>query len=117
MPEVITGKIRKVKLSNGAIYSIFDAGSIHLNENNILVTDNTIIDEAILNGHFYITEIDDIPVENSISNVLVQNETTGEIQKRSTDYLLEDIGGISYGMDSNTGVLSFKFGKQEENEE
>lgn len=106
-------RIKKIKLSNGSVYSIFDEGSLHLNENNVLITGNSIVDEAILDGHFYITEIDDIPVNQSIDNVLVQDSITGEIKKRTTDKLLEDIGGISYSMNDTTGILSLKFGKQE----
>ena len=106
-------KIKKIKLSNGQVYSIFDEGALHLNANNILVTGNDIVDTVILQGNLYITEIDDIPVANSINNVLVQDSVTGEVKKRSTDYLLEDIGGISYNINDSTGVLSFKFGKQD----
>lgn len=99
-------RIKKIKLSNGSVYSIFDEGSLHLNENNVLITGNSIVDEAILDGHLYITEIDDIPVNQSINNVLVQDSTTGEIKKRTTNKLLEDIGGISYSMDETNGILS-----------
>lgn len=99
-------RIKKIKLSNGSVYSIFDEGSLHLNENNVLITGNSIVDEAILDGHLYITEIDDIPVNQSIDNVLVQDPTTGEIKKRTTNKLLEDIGGISYSMDEANGILS-----------
>ena len=105
-------RIKKIKLSNGSVYSIFDEGSLHLNENNVLITGNSIVDEAILDGHLYITEIDDIPVNQSIDNVLVQDSTTGEIKKRTTNKLLEDIGGISYSMDETNGVLSLQIGKQ-----
>lgn len=105
-------RIKKIKLSNGSVYSIFDEGSLHLNENNVLITGNSIVDEAILDGHLYITEIDDIPVNQSIDNVLVQDSTTGEIKKRTTNKLLEDIGGISYSMDETNGILSLQIGKQ-----
>lgn len=105
-------RIKKIKLSNGSVYSIFDEGSLHLNDNNVLITGNSIVDEAILDGHLYITEIDDVPIANSIDNVLVQDSTTGEIKKRTTDKLLEDIGGISYSMNDTNGILSLKFGKQ-----
>ena len=78
-------RIKKIKLSDGSIYSIFDEGSLRLNANNVLVTGNDIVDTVILNGNLSITEIDDIPVSDSIDNVLVQDSTTGEIKKRSTD--------------------------------
>lgn len=112
MPD--EGRIRKITLVDGSVYSIFDEGAIRLNENNILVTGNTIVDEAILNGHLYIIEIDDVPVTDNIDNVLTQDSITGEIKKRTTDKLLEDIGGASYNMDATNGILSLKIGKQED---
>lgn len=107
--------IRKVKLLDGSVYSFFDEGAIRLNDDNILVTGNDVIDEAILQGHLYIAEIDDVPVNTSISNVLVQDTSTGEIKKRSTDKLLEDIGGASYNMNAQSGTLSLQIGKQQNN--
>jgi len=111
MPDA--GRIRKITLVDGSVYSIFDEGAIRLNEDNILVTGNEVVDEAILQGHLYITEIDDVPLNESIDNVLVQDSITGEIKKRTTDKLLEDIGGASYNMDNTTGTLSLKIGKQD----
>ena len=68
------------------------------------------VDDAILNGHFYIRTIDYINV--AVDNVLTQNTSTGEIMKRDADKLLEDIGGASYNMDATNGTLSLKIGKQ-----
>ena len=104
-------EIRKVKLSDGSIYSFFDEGAFRLNENNILITGNNLVDEVILQGSLYITEIDDVPIEHSIENVLVQNTSNGLIQKRSVNKLLEDIGGISCKVDGTTAV--FKVGRFE----
>lgn len=104
-------KITKVKLSNGQIYSFFDEGAIRLNENGILITGNTVIDSIILDGKLSIKEIDDVDV-SEFKNVLTQNETTGEIQKRSIDNLLEDIGGCSYSYDEEEETLCLKIGKQ-----
>lgn len=103
-------KITKVKLSDGQIYSFFDTGAIRQNAQGVLITGNQIIDEAILQGHLYITEIDDMNV--AVDNVLTQNASTGEIMKRDADKLLEDIGGASYNMNDSTGTLSLKIGKQ-----
>ena len=64
-------RIKKIKLSNGSVYSIFDEGSLRLNSNNILITGNSIVDEVILEGNLYITEVDDIPITSNIDNVLV----------------------------------------------
>lgn len=104
--------IKKIKLNNGQIYSIFDNGALRLDSaTHKLITGNSIVDQVLLDGDLYIAEVDDIPVDPT--NVLVWEETTGQIYKRSTNLLLEDIGGISYGMDEDTGILSLKYGKQD----
>ena len=105
-------RIKKIRLSNNETYAILDKGALRLDSSNKLITGNTIVDKLILEGNLFITEIDDVPVSQSIGNVLVQDTTTGEIKKRSTDQLLEDIGGISYNMDDTNGILSLKLGRQ-----
>lgn len=106
--------IKKIKLSDGSVYSIFDEGALRLDpESNKLLTGNQIVDNVIIEGNLSILEIDDVPLDAAIDNVLVQDATTGQIKKRSTDKLLEDIGGISYSIDNTSGTLSFKLGKQE----
>ena len=102
-------EIKKIKLSDGSVYSIFDEGALRLNENNILITGNKIVDEVIINGHLEIMEIDDIPVEQSISNVLVQDTISGRIARRSTEQLLADIGGVSCQVEGT--IFSVKVGK------
>lgn len=109
MPDV--GRIRRIELTNGDVYTIFDEGAIRQNAQGVLVTGNDIVDDAILNGHFYIRSIDYINV--AVDNVLTQDSSTGEIKKRDADKLLEDIGGASYNMNDATGTLSLKIGKQE----
>lgn len=105
--------IKKIKLSDGSVYSIFDEGALRLDpESNKLLTGNQIVDNVIIAGNLSILEIDDVPLDAAIDNVLVQDATTGQIKKRSTDKLLEDIGGISYSIDNTSGTLSFKLGKQ-----
>ena len=105
--------IKKIKLSDGSIYSIFDEGALRLDPvSNKLLTGNQVVDNVIIEGNLSILEIDDVPLDAAIDNVLVQDATTGQIKKRSTDKLLEDIGGISYSMDNTSGTLSFKLGKQ-----
>lgn len=113
-------KIRKIKLNNGQVYSFFDSGALRLDDENRLVIDDltsptgvSFIDELIINGNLSIIEVDDVPVTDDIDNVLVQDTTTGEIKKRTTDKLLEDIGGTAYQMDDSTGTLSLKIGKFE----
>lgn len=105
--------IKKIKLSDGSVYSIFDEGALRLDpESNKLLTGNKVVDNVIIEGNLSILEIDDVPLDAAIDNVLVQDATTGQIKKRSTDKLLEDIGGISYSIDNASGTLSFKLGKQ-----
>ena len=106
--------IKKIKLSDGSVYSIFDEGALRVDpESNKLLTGNQVVDNVIIEGNLSILEIDDVPLDAAIDNVLVQDATTGQIKKRSTDKLLEDIGGISYSIDNTSGTLSFKLGKQE----
>lgn len=114
---ITKAQIRKIRLSNGSEYSILDQDAIRLNNgtypeipDEVLITGNGIVDKAIIAGSLYITAIDDVPVSQAITNVLVQG-TGGKIQKRSTDKLLEDIGGVSYEMDNAKGVLKLKIGK------
>ena len=105
--------IKKIKLSDGSVYSIFDEGALRVDpESNKLLTGNQVVDNVIIEGNLSILEIDDVPLDAAIDNVLVQDATTGQIKKRSTDKLLEDIGGISYSIDNTSGTLSFKLGKQ-----
>ena len=105
--------IKKIKLSDGSVYSIFDEGALRLDpESNKLLTGNQVVDNVIIEGNLSILEIDDVTLDATINNVLVQDATTGQVKKRSTDKLLEDIGGISYSIDNTSGTLSFKLGKQ-----
>ena len=101
--------IKKIKLSDGSVYSIFDEGALRLNKDNILITGNKIVDEVIIQGHLEIVEIDDVPVDQAIDNVLVQDPITGRISRRSTSQLLADIGGMS--CDIQEGVFMVKIGK------
>ena len=106
--------IKKIKLSDGSVYSIFDEGALRLDpKSNKLLTGNQVVDNVIIEGNLSILEIDDVPLDAAIDNVLVQDATTGQVKKRSTDKLLEDIGGISYSIDNTSGTLSFKLGNQE----
>lgn len=101
--------IKKVKLSDGSVYAFFDNGALRLNENNILVTGDEVVDQVIIQKNLTIIEIDNVPVEQAIDNVLVQDKTTGRIMKRSIDQLLADIGGVSCEVEDST--FSVKIGK------
>ena len=67
------------------------------------------VDRVIIQKNLTIIEIDDVPIEQAIDNVLVQDKTTGRIMKRSTDQLLADIGGVSCEVENST--FSVKIGK------
>ena len=104
--------IKRIKLSNGSVYSIFDEGALRLNEAGKLITGNTIVDQVILEGNLYISEVDDVPVDEAIDNVvtMVRDENGYyTLKKRSTEKLLEDIGGTSHEV--NGAVLSLHIGK------
>ena len=113
-------RIRKVKLSDGQIYSFFDAGALRLDDENHLIVDdpkfptgNRLIDKVILDGHLYIKEVDGITVNsNTTYKVLVQetgDNFTGEILGRDKDQILADIGGYSAKVSQD--VLELKLGK------
>ena len=104
--------IKRITLSDGSVYSIFDEGALRLNDAGKLVTGNTVVDELILEGNLYITEVDNVPVDESIDNVvtMVRDENGYySLKKRSTDKLLEDIGGTSTSV--KDGTLTMKIGK------
>lgn len=102
-------KIRKIKLSNGQVYSIFDAGGIHIDPaSHKLVSGNPVLDTIILdNDSLVISEIDDEEIE---AQYVVYNPITGELNYRSKDKVLKDIGGTAYEMGED-GVLKLKVGK------
>ena len=108
----MSDKIKRIKLSDGTICNIFDTGALRLNENGILVTDNEIVNQMIIDGGLSITSVDDVPIDQVINNVLVQDTTTNEIKKRTTNQLLSDIGGFSCSVDNNSETIIFKQGKQ-----
>ena len=103
--------IKKIKLSDGSVYSIFDEGALRLNNEGKLITGNSLVDKVIVDGNLYITEVDDVPVEDGITNVVTMVMEDGHwvMKRRSTDYLLKDIGGISSEVDNN--ILNLKIGK------
>lgn len=102
--------IKKIKLSDGSVYSIFDEGALRLNGEGKLITGNQVVDALILDG-LYITEVDDIPLDENINNVVTMVQENGYwvLKRRSTDLLLKDINGTSHEV--NGSVLSLKLGK------
>lgn len=103
--------IKRIKLSDGSVYSIFDEGALRLNNEGKLVTGNIVVDQIIVNTDLYITAVDDVPVEQEINNVVTMVQENGKwaMKRRSTNYLLKDIGGTSHEVEDST--LSLKIGK------
>ncbi len=103
-------KITKVELSNGKIYSCFDANSIHYDKvSKKILVGNTIIDNVIINDNLFILKIDDIPIEQ-ISHYVVQDSLTEEIGRINKNDVLENIGGYSLKVDNE--ILKIRLGKQ-----
>ena len=108
--------IKKIKLSDGSTYFIYDANAPRKADlDNYLplsggtITGNLTVDQLIHAGSL---QVDSIEYQStSTDNVLIQS-ADGTIKKRSADNLLEDIGGFSCSVDSSSGTLAFKLGKQ-----
>lgn len=108
--------IKKVKLTNGSTYYLYDAGAPRKADldNYLPLSGGTItgvleVDELIRAGKL---SVDTIEYQNTATdNVLIQ-AADGTIKKRSTDDLLADIGGFSCSVDSESGILSLQLGKQ-----
>ena len=92
----MTPKIKKIKLG-GVTYSIFDETALRLDENNNLNVGTITIEETPV-----------LSEDEDINHVLVQ-DVDGMVKKRSTDKLLEDIGG--YSCEVVDGVFNVKLGK------
>ena len=116
MSETIAGKIKKVQLSNGDIYSIFDEGALRLDANNVLLTGSTPVDEAILQGNLYITRLNDLPLydEDSESSEHIDPEvvfidpSTGELLKASLSRARLKLGIVNYRLAQTDGVLKLE---------
>ena len=107
-------KVVKLKLNDGQIYSIFDTGAIHINDQGRLVTGNSIVDNVLINQNKFIIEIDDLPVDQAADYYLVQKTGDPNIKRKQRKEVLKDIGGASFSIDSSTGTLSLKLGAQDE---
>lgn len=68
--------IKRIKLSDGSVYSIFDEGALRLNSEGKLITGNKVVDALIIGG-LYITEVDDMPLGSGIDNVLTMVQENG----------------------------------------
>ncbi|MBO7691892.1 MAG: hypothetical protein J6T10_04565 [Methanobrevibacter sp.] len=98
----VNGNIKKVKLSDGKIYSIFDEGALRLDPTTKkILTGSTVVDEAILDGHLSIVEIDDVPLANVQMKVLVQG-ANGEIKQQDIRQVLKNLGLITASVTDGT---------------
>ena len=73
------------------------------------ITGNLTVDQKIQAGELQVLTIEDIQTDN-YDNVLIQGPS-GDIMKRSKDSLLGDIGGCSFKMYTQTGILALQQGK------
>lgn len=111
--------VKKIQFSDGTVRYVYDTGAARKEDlDNYLPLTGGIIDgnievtgDAIFNS-LAIQDISWVEVGADIDNVLV-HDNDGGISKRSTDDLLEDIGGISYNIDDQNGILKFKIGKND----
>ncbi len=100
--------ISKVQLSDGSIYYIKDRNALQASGGTM--TGDLEVDAKIQANKLFIMSIEVMTYRPT--NVLVEDETSHEIKKRSTDILLEDIGGYSCKeSDLANGILTLKLGK------
>lgn len=106
----IVGNIKKITLSNGSTYAIFDQGALRLDPTtNKIITGVGVVDEAILDGHLSITEIDDVPLADVQYPVLVQG-ANGEIKQQDIRQVLKNLGLITANVQNeilNLEVVDF----------
>lgn len=91
-------RIRKIKLSNDQVFSIYDAGALRLID-DVLYTDNEAVDNVILQGHLSIKEIDNVPIAQSNMTVLSVN-SDGTIIKQNIKQVLRDLGLVTANVEN-----------------
>lgn len=100
--------ISRVTLSDGKTYIVKDSNA--LKKSGGTITGDLIVDNIIKTKKLFILSVE--TMIDTPTNVLVEDEQTNEIKKRSTDLLLEDIGGYSCDETALTdGILKLKLGK------
>lgn len=116
--------IKKIKLSDGSVHYLYDTGAARAEQlGNYLpltggsLTGNLQVGDTLIantDGSFSVgtVTVTSIELESNSPSYVVTTDDTGELKKRSTDVLLEDIGGCSYVMDTTNGILKLKTGKQ-----
>lgn len=106
-------KIRKIKLSDGFTYTVYDANACRIDPaTGKLLTGDAVIDEIILTKHLSIEKIDDMDVPTDNVLVAVNKGTTQEpeyeIKKREVSKLYEDMNGMECTIED--GILTFTRG-------
>lgn len=109
--------VKKIKFADGSIKYVYDTGAPRIEDldNYLPISGGTIDGDLEVTGttqvgSIKVDEVEFIPINTEIDNVLVHGQD-GSVSKRSTDKLLEDIGGVSYAVDDEHGILSFNIGK------
>lgn len=106
-----TNRIKKIQLTDGSIYSIFDEGALHLSDPDsegrvLLLAGNPVVDNIILQGSLEIDLVDDVPLSQLNPEVVFRDPTTGKLQKLSLEQAQVKLGIKRYAFKQETGVLS-----------
>lgn len=108
--------IKKIKLSNGNVYSIFDEGALRLIDykdpttqvvRKVIGTGNSVVDQVIIEQQLTIAEIDDIDISKYDGKVIARDKDTGILHEVSLRKLLNDLGVITASVDED-GTLSLE---------
>ena len=116
MAETIKGNIKKVQLSNGDVYALFDEGALRLDANNVLLTGNQTVDQVIIDGKLSITKLNDLPLYNETSEssefidpeVVFIDPNTGELLKASLSRARLKLGIVNYRLAQTNGILELE---------
>lgn len=105
-----TNRIKKIKLTDGSIYAIFDEGALRLSDPSsegrvLLLANNPVVDNIILQGSLEIDEVDDVPVSELNPEVVFRDPTTGKLQKLALDDALVKMGVKEYAFQQTNGTL------------
>ena len=106
----IKGNIKKIQLSNGDVYAIFDEGSLHLSDPTsegriLLLSGNPVVDDIILQGGLEIDLVNDVPITESNPEVVFRDPTTGQILKLDLQGAKQRLGILHYSLEQTNGVL------------
>lgn len=105
-----TNRIKKIKLTDGSVYAIFDEGALRLSDPSsegrvLLLANNPVIDNIILQGSLEIDEVDDVPVSELNPEVVFRDPTTGKLLKLDLNGAKQRLGILHYSLEQTSGVL------------